>query len=188
MVAHRPYAPVFLTVEEFEEYDLPEPYERAELVRGELQLIPLTGFRHGDIGARILERLSAFVRTRHLGVVTMASGYVLVDLPHTVRGPDIAFIAANNLPPEFDRARVPRFRPDLAVEVLSPSDTRKRIEEKLDDYEAVGIPLVWVVDPEQQTISVFAEGEAARVLVVGDTLDGGSLLPGFELGLIELFQ
>jgi len=176
-----------MTVEEFEHYELPEPYERAELVRGELQLIPLTGFRHGDVGARILARLSAFVETHRLGVVTMASGYVLADLPHTVRGPDIAFVSATSLPREFDRARIPRFRPDLAVEILSPSENRRRIEETLDDYDAVGVPVVWVVDPEQETIAVFANGEAPRVRVAGEILDGGALLPGFSLPLVEVF-
>lgn len=178
--------PVYLTVEEFETYDLPEDM-RAELVRGELLLIPPPGAEHGVVGARLIMRLAAFVEAQRLGVVTMSSGYVLVGLPRTVRAPDIAFVLASRLSPDMVPASIPRMRPDLAIEIRSPSERRSRLKEKLEDYRAVGVPVVWVVDPRRQTVSVIVHGHEDRILRGDDVLEGGSLLPGFSLRLSELF-
>lgn len=178
--------PVYLTVEEFWNYDVPEDM-RAELVRGELRLIPPPGSEHGLVGADLLIRLGAHVQAQGLGVVTVGSGYVLADLPRTVRAPDIGFISASRLPPDIRRKEIARLRPDLAIEIRSPSETPSRLEEKLEDYRAVGIPLVWVVDPERQTVTVIVNGRETVVLHRNDILDGDSIVAGFSVRLSEIF-
>lgn len=185
-MAQRPQAPVYLTVDEFEKYDLPQEHPRAELIRGELRLIPPSGFRHGRIATRIAMRLAAFVESHGLGVVTVSSGYVLLDLPRTVRAPDVAFVATARVPADVDPSRIPRLRPDLAVEIVSPSETSARLDEKLDDYRVAEVPLVWVVDPDRNAITIIARGEPTCILAVSDMLDGGALLPGFSCTVAEL--
>lgn len=180
-------APIYLTVEEFETYDVPDDM-RAELVRGELRLMPPTGFRHGLVAARIAARLVAFVEANRLGAVTAGSGYVLTRLYRTVRAPDIAFVVAERIPPGMDPARIARLRPDLAVEILSPSETPSRLDEKLDDYRAAGIPLAWVVDPEARIVSVITlRGKLRRVDGDG-VLDGGKILPRLACRVAEIFE
>lgn len=78
--------------------------------------------------------------------------------------------------------------PDLVVEVLSPSETASRLEEKLDDYRACGTPLIWVIDPARRTVMIIASDAPVRWLREGDTLDGGRVLPGFTCGVAELFE
>ncbi|HXT16458.1 MAG TPA: Uma2 family endonuclease [Gemmatimonadaceae bacterium] len=180
-------ARVYLTVEEFEQYDVPDDMQ-AELVRGELRLIPLPGFRHGALATRVARLLDAFVEPNRLGTVTVGSGYVLAALPRTVRGPDIAFVSASRLPPDMEAERIARFRPDLAIEILSPSEPASRLDEKLADYRAAGIPLAWVVDGSSRTVTVVTLRGAPRTLHHDDVLDGGTILPGFSCRVGDLFE
>jgi Uma2 family endonuclease len=109
-----------LTIEEFAR--LPDDGWRLELVRGQVIREPPAGFDHGDISARIVAFIHEFIRDRGLGrVVTSESGFVLFDEPPTVRAPDVAFVREDRL--DFDRTRFAPLAPDLAVEVLSPSNT-----------------------------------------------------------------
>jgi len=78
--------------------------------------------------------------------------------------------------------------PHLAVEVLSPSETASRFDEKLDDYRAAGVKLVWVLDPERRTVMVIEPDATVRWLRSGDALDGGSVMPGFHHSVEELFS
>lgn len=178
--------PLYLTVEEFETYDVPDDMQ-AELVRGELRLTPPPGFLHGVVAARLMARIGGFVESRALGFVTANSCYELVGLYRTVRAPVIAFVSASRLSPDDIPLGVARLRPDLAIEVFSPSETRARLNEKLDDFEAVDVPLVWVVDPERRTVSVIEKGEPPCVLSHDDVLDGGITLPGFTIRVSEIF-
>jgi Uma2 family endonuclease len=180
-------APVYLTVEQFENYDVPADM-RAELVRGELRLTPLPGFRHGALATRIARLLDTFVAANHLGTVTTGSGYVLTSLPRTVRGPDIAFVAAGRLPPDMQPERIASVRPDLAIDILSPSETSRRLDEKLEDYRAAGIPLAWVVDAEARTVTVITLRGRAHTLGGNDLLDGGKVLPGFACRVADFFE
>ncbi|MGQ0714899.1 MAG: Uma2 family endonuclease [Gemmatimonadaceae bacterium] len=75
----------------------------------------------------------------------------------------------------------------MAVEILSPSETASRLDEKLEDYGASRVPLVWVIDPERRTVSVIAADAPVRWLREGDTLDGGSIIPGFACPVSDLF-
>jgi Uma2 family endonuclease len=114
-------------------------------------------------------------------------GYVLRRNPDTVRGPDASFVSSERL--AAWEARGPFFEgaPDLAVEVLSPSNTRREIEEKVSEYLAAGGREVWVADPEARRITVHRPDEGPRDLGPDDTLDGGDLLPGFDVPVAELF-
>ena len=141
-----------------------------------------------DGTSRATYRSSAAARDANRGVVLANGGFELLDLPRTVRAPDVAFISAAHLPSGGLGAGFARVPPDLAVEVLSPTETKKRLEEKLDDYRVARVPLVWVLDPERRTVMIVAAASPSRWAHHDDQLDGDDVLPGFSCGVAELFE
>jgi Uma2 family endonuclease len=81
-----------------------------------------------------------------------------------------------------------KFAPDLAIEVLSPSTRASVLEEKLQDYAVAGTSLIWIVDPARRTIMTMASDAPVRWLSEGDTLDGGTVVPGFVCPVAEVFE
>lgn len=165
---------------------LPDHGRRRELVKGELIEIAPVGVEHGDLAALILTRLRTYVEARRLGLAATEIGFFLEHAPDTVRAPDVCFISAARLPPGrqegfFEGA------PDLAVEVISPGDVAAEVESEVQDYLAHGARLVWVVHPRTRTVTVYYSDGSARVLHIGDTLEGEDVIPGFQLALADLF-
>ena len=99
----------------------------------------------------------------------------------------MSFVRTDRLPPGGIPEKPFRFAPDLAVEVISPSERRAEIEEKLYDYAVGGTPLVWLIHPRKRTVRVISADAAVRVLREGDTLDGGRVLPDFSCPVAEIF-
>jgi Uma2 family endonuclease len=158
-----------------------------ELVEGRLVREPRPNAEHSWLMGELTGRIREHVRKRRLGVTLPEAGFVLADDPPTVRGPDIAFIARANLPPGgFPRAfwTIP---PDLAVEIVSPSNTRAEIREKVLEYLDAGTRFVWVVEPRTRSVTAYRSRTQVRVVAGSDTLDGHDVLPGFRLRLDELF-
>lgn len=174
-----------LSIEEFER--LPEDGWRRELVRGRVVKEPPTGFEHGGIAGRVAGLLHSFVSEHGLGeVVTAETGFVLSDEPPTVRAPDVAFVAEARL--TFDPVGFAPLAPDLAVEIVSPSDTVSEIHSKVMDYLGAGARLVWVVEPRYRSVTVYRSREKIRLLTADEEIDGGTVLPGLRLNVSEIFQ
>jgi Uma2 family endonuclease len=81
-----------------------------------------------------------------------------------------------------------RLAPDLAVEVVSPTDRYVAVLAKMDLYREAGVPLVWLAEPQQRTVTVYSSGSEPRILTEADTLDGGDVLPGFRLPVAQIFR
>ena len=176
-----------MTVEEFLASSVPDG--KAELVRGELRVTPPPGAPHGVAGSNLVYTLTTHVRSHGLGRVFGDSfGYELVRLPRTVRVPDASFVRAERLPPEGIGPGLLKFAPDLAIEVLSPSESASELEEKLDDYLFSGTQLVWVVDPVRRTVMIVPADAPVRWVREGNTLDGGTVIPGFTCPVSEIFE
>jgi Uma2 family endonuclease len=162
--------------------------ERIELVDGFVVKMPAGAYGSARVSATITMLLWTHVQPRKLGTVVGANtGFVLFPDRETVLAPDGAFIRAGREPQGEARWHFARLAPDLVVEVLSPSDRRREMQAKIAMYQGAGVPLVWVVDPQAQTVTVFALGQAPSVLTAADTLDGGAVLPDFEVEVTELF-
>lgn len=162
--------------------------ERCELVAGELIREPLPGEAHGTVAATITGRLFLFLREHRLGRLYAAeTGFVLARDPDTVRGPDAAFVSRERDATTVRRGPFFEGAPDLAVEVLSPSNTRREIEDKTHEYLAAGASVVWVVDPDRKTVTVHRPGHDPESLSREDVLDGGAVLPGLRLPVADLF-
>ena len=176
-----------MTVDEFLSYPLPDA--KGELVRGELRVTPPAGGPHGVAVANLLFVLSTYVRTHRLGsAFGDGVGYELLRLPRTVRVPDASFVHAERLPRDGVGPGLLEFAPDIAIEVLSPSETASDLEEKLNDYLISGTPLLWVVDPMRRTVMIVSADAPVRWLHEGDTLDGGSVVPGFACAVSDIFE
>jgi Uma2 family endonuclease len=176
-----------MTAEEFLTHPVPDG--KAELVRGELRVTPPPGAPHAMAARNLVHLLDAHTSQRELGTVFPdGTSYELLRLPHTVRVPDVSFVRAGRLPVEGVGPGPLRMAPDLAVEVLSPSETASELEEKLSEYAIAGIQLVWVVDPVRRTVRVLAADAPVRWLREGETLDGGTVVPGFSCAVVEIFD
>jgi Uma2 family endonuclease len=166
---------------------MPDDGYRYELVDGELIRMSPTGFLHLQISGLLIALLGGHVRERGLGVVGGEGGFVFRRGPDKVYAPDVVFVRAERLPPKEAWTGFLDIVPDLAVEVLSPSDTADHINDKVITYLETGVRLVWVVDPRRRTVTVYQPDLTARVLREGNVLDGGEVLPEFRLPLAELF-
>ncbi len=162
-----------------------------ELVRGEVRVMSPASGLHGLLCSRLVRLLDTHVDARGLGwCFTEATGFRLGipgDAEESVRAPDVAFVTRERLPsvPPHGSLRV---APDLAVEVLSPQQTASEIVERLGDYLAAGTRVFWIVDPRTRRVVVHAVDGPMRVLREGDTLDGGTVVPGLAIAVADLFR
>jgi Uma2 family endonuclease len=163
---------------------LPDDGNRYELVEGRLIRMPPASFLSSVVAATILRIIGNFVVERGLGLCAGADGGVrLKPNPDTVRAPDVSFVRAERIPAGGLTAGYWPGAPDLAVEVLSPSDRYPEVQRKVQEYLDAGTRLVWVVDPESRTATVFHADGRSTFLAAEDVLDGEDVLPGFRLPL-----
>ena len=161
----------------------------SELVRGEIRVMTPASGAHGVVAGALFRALDAFVEERNLGLCFPDNtGFLLPGLGDTVRSPDVAFVTADQLPREGIASGWIALAPDLIAEILSPSESNAELEAKLSDYRAAGTRLIWIVDPARRVITVRDGDLPERQLTEGDILDGGSVLPGFELSVPSLFR
>jgi len=165
---------------------LPDDSYRHELSVGLLVAEPLPSHRHDRARRRLERLLEAFVEAHQLGEVFGEAGYVLARDPDTVRGPDLSFVSRERLS-GFDDARFFSGAPDLAVEILSPSNRPAEMHAKVADYLAAGARMVWVVDPERRSVTTYRELLAPRRLQSPEALNGEDVLPGLSIALDAIF-
>jgi Uma2 family endonuclease len=160
---------------------------RAELVRGELIMMTPAGSEHGSIVVNITVPLATHVKQNALGRVFSAdTGFRIAHDPDTVRSPDVAFVQNNRLESPLARGFF-QGAPDLAVEVVSPSDRASEVLAKVHDWLDAGCRAVWVVDPETRTVTVYRNRSQIYVLGVSEQLSGEDVVPGFTLPVAEIF-
>ena len=158
-------SPDLLSVEEYARLRESEEY-RSELVRGVLVREP-------------------HLESEGLGVVLTDVGVALPGMARTVRGPDLAFWRAGRLPTPLPAGFLEE-APDLAVEILSPSNSASEMLEKVREYLEAGTLLVWVVDPASRTATVYRSRNDIRIVTDDEALDGDDVLPGFRVVLGEV--
>lgn len=176
-----------MTVEEL--WRLPNDGTHRELVRGELRTMAPAGFEHGDIETTLTLKLGAYIHSAKLGRLVVGDpGFILARDPDLVRAPDAAFVSQARL----EQTGVPKQffpgAPDLAIEIVPPSDTLYEIDEKVDDYLGAGTRLVWVVNPRRRTVTVHRPAGQPVVLREADQLTGEDVVPGFACQVSLLFS
>ena len=168
-----------MTLEEFLESDL----EGYEYIKGELIPMPPTSVEHGYISVNLSSLLHLHVRENQLGRVVSETGFRVGE---RVLIPDVAIILTDRLPD--DRSKACPVPPDIAVEVVSPSDTLHRIQEKVFAYLEAGTQLVWVLSPTSKSVTVYRSETDITTLTRNDTLSGEDVVEGFTCQVAELFE
>ena len=161
---------------------------RGELIRGVLCQTAPTGNEHGVIVVNVASELRNFIKPRKLGRVTASdSGVWLEHDPDTVREPDIAYFSAQKIPLDERVTGYAEVVPDLVVEVASPGDTRRQVNDKALMWLSYGVRLVWVVHPDTRTVDAHRPQSGALTLTRNDTLEGFDVLPGFTCNVSDIF-
>lgn len=166
---------------------LPDDGNTYELVRGELLVMAPVNYVHGRLVIWLGRKVGDFVEAHHLGDVTSETGFVLARRPDIVLAPDISFIRAERVPPITSQTSYVELAPDLAIEVVSPSNRAQEMLDKVLLYLEAGTRLVWMFDPNREAVTVHTPDRRSRTLLTGDTLDGGDVLPGFALPVADIF-
>ena len=163
-------------------------FHRYELVKGELITMPPAGGEHGAIGSRADRRIGTFVEQNDLGeVFNSDTGFIISTDPDTIRAPDVSFLRKESIPADgIPKGFIPG-APDLAIEVISPSDSYTEVAEKVAQLLEAGTQLVVLIDPRTRTIALHHHDGAIDRLTEADTLTFGDALPGFECAVAELF-
>jgi Uma2 family endonuclease len=156
-----------------------------ELVDGTLVEKPM-GSYEARLAALLIQLLGQHVRVRKLGFLLGADGMVRTA-PRRVRLPDVSFYRRDRFPAGRLPAILPEV-PDLAIEVVSPSNREAELAVKRSEYLAGGAGLIWEIDPKRRRVAIHAKDAPTRLLAESDSLDGGDVLPGFSLELKALFD
>lgn len=173
-----------MTVDEFMEIDVPGA---ADLIDGEVFVSP-SGIRNSFVAVNVGGAFWTFAKPRSLGIVSGADGgYRLYADRDTILSPDVGFVRAERVA-GLDLLGFFPGAPDLAVEVISPSESGPMVARKVRLYLDAGCPLVWCVYRKRQTVVVHAPGAEPRTFQMGDTLDGGDVLPGFTISVAVIFE
>jgi Uma2 family endonuclease len=162
-------------------------HRRYELVDGVL-VEKVMGFQEAFLATWLGHLLQSFLDQKDLGVLVGADGAVRL-MPRLVRIPDLSFVRWDKLPGRtLPEEPIPDLAPDLAVEVLSKSNTPSEMARKLRDYFKAGVRLMWFLDPKKRSAEVYTAPTVKVTLTEADTLDGGNVLPGLSLPLRRVFE
>lgn len=160
-----------------------------EVIDGEIVGKPV-GVQQSDIAALLVILLGAFVRANRLGRVFTELAFLVDRTRNRQRRPDVAFVSDARWPFRKRAPDVPAWDvvPDLAIEVISPSNSASELQDKILEYFASGVREMWIIYPGQRQLHRLQSPTQIEVLQMGQELDGGTILPGFRMHLSELFE
>jgi Uma2 family endonuclease len=174
------------------EIELPiiELEKHYEVVDGLVVEEPPLGAHEGWMASFLGQSMGYVATTNRMGRVVTEVLFMLAADQRLRRRPDVAFVSSERWP--LNRP-VPREAawdviPEIAVEITSPTDLIDDLMDKLEEYFAAGVRLVWVVYPKHRRVYAHESSTSVRILRVGDDLDGGAVLPGFRMALGTLFE
>jgi Uma2 family endonuclease len=171
-----------LTLDEF--VRLPANGYKYELIEGVLSMTP-AGLQHEEIGGDLYYAIRKYLDQHPIGrLYPSSAGYRLDD--QTVLSPDVSFVRTEQLPAGRSPKGYGNFAPDLAVEIISPTDRLSDVAEKVELYFAHGTRLVWALDPVRRRATVYHPDDTARLLRPDEALDGEDVLPGFTCRLSDI--
>ncbi len=160
-----------------------------ELIEGRIVFMSPAGDEHGGYESNFDEYLKAYVRRTKLGKIRVGEiGIYTRRNPDTIRAADVAFISNERYAQRKKRGGFLDVAPELVVEVMSPDDRWSEITQKLREYFAIGVKLVWVADPSTRTVYVYRSLTDVREFSQADTLTGDDVLPGFSVPVADLFE
>lgn len=177
------------TVEEMERTPPPGDWELDdwELIDGTLSVVPAAGARASATIVQLACLVGTFVSPQHLGSLYMRAGFKMFPDRETLLGPSFAFVDRDRMP-DREPAGFFRLPPDLAIDVIGPFRTVAWALRRSALYLEAGVPLVWIVDPVAEAISVMRPDRLPVVLGVDGTLNGGDVISGFSAQAAKVFD
>lgn len=175
-----------MTAEEF--WESPLNTKHSELVRGEVVENMPPGAEHGAITIALGTLLRLWTKAGSGGYVGTEAGFILGHQPDIIRGPDLSYVRAERIPSGGRPKAFWTIAPDLAVEIVSPSESVGKVREKVRDFLAAGAPLVWTIYPDTREVIAHTPDGLARTYGEDDILEHPDVLPGFSCKVSELFD
>jgi Uma2 family endonuclease len=175
-----------LTAEEF--WLLRDADKRRALVRGEVVESMPPGGKHGAIASELNAQLRVWAKQGSRGYVGVESGFILARNPDSVRAPDVSYVRADHIPATGIPEAFWELAPDLAVEVVSPSESAEEVRDKVREYLDAGTALVWVIYPRSREVIVHTPDGLAKTYNSNDRLTNIDLLPNFTCAVSSLFE
>jgi Uma2 family endonuclease len=175
-----------IAAKEFALMPNPPDGSKQELVRGMVVTMPPLTFSRGLCKANVGFALLTYAKTTMRGRAVFSTGIITGTDPDTVRGPDVMYWSFERLPIEQTPKGYPEVVPDLCVEILS-SERQHGSNDKIREYFTSGAKMVWIVDPEERTVTVYRRPGDGRILWDDATLTGEEVLPGFSCAVADLF-
>ncbi len=164
-----------------------EDFEKKyELVDGVPEAKEMGSSLHSGVGTRLIIRMGGFVEAQKLGAVYGPDA--TFQIGSNERMPDVSFVSASHFPEEGETDKKWEIAPDLAVEIISPSEGWAKVNRKIHEYFTAGVQQVWLISLEQNEIHIYDSPKTIRVLSADDDLTNEILLPGFRCRISELFQ
>ncbi|HEX9001139.1 MAG TPA: Uma2 family endonuclease [Blastocatellia bacterium] len=161
-----------------------DPDKSYEIVSGKPEEKEMPGAAHGVISARITIKLGIYLESNKIGEVFGETNF---HIGNNQRIPDVAFVAAENIPAEGIPETAWPMPPDLAIEVISPNDLHEKVSDKILEYLEAGVRQVWLVSPKHRSLTIFRSQTDVKVFAGDSELVSEDLLPGFRCGLREIF-
>ena len=172
-----------VTIEDM--YHMPKDGRKYELVDGEIEVSP-AGMYHAEIVIKIIHILATYLDDHPIGKI-YGDNVGLIFPNRNLRSPDVSFIKIEKLPGGISPVTFGEMVPDLAVEVLSPDDRPSRLAQKIGEFLEFGVPLVWVVDPQTQTVTAYRSFSQTQQFTARDTITAEPVLPGFSCLVSRFF-
>ena len=169
-----------MTLEEF----MAHGYESYEYVKGKLVPMSPPTMEHGEISTNIVTQVNIYVRQHQLGRIYTAE--TTFQIGESGRKPDVAFVSRERLPQ--NRRQSSPVPPDLAIEVVAPSDTVYDVQEKVFEYLDAGTKIVWIMDPASKTVTVYRSRNDIKIRTSNQTLTGEDVVEGFSCSVAEIFE
>ena len=162
-----------------------DPEKQIEIAGGKVEIKEMAGAKSGGVAARIIIEVGVYVKANKLG--RLYTPDTTFSIGGNQRMPDVSFVAARRIPKKGEPLGKWNLAPDLAVEIILPSDSVKKVRGRLTEFFAAGVREVWIVEPEIGLLTVYHEPlKPTLILTKTDDLTS-QVLPGFSLQLTEIF-
>lgn len=158
--------------------------KQIEIVDGEVEIKNMPGLRSSGVAARIIVKIGIYLEENNIGELYGADATFMIG--ENERMPDVSFVSNEKLK-DGEPVNKAEFAPDLAIEVISPTDIYSKILKKIREYLNAGVKQVWLVEPEFQTVAVYKSPMKSETFNAEDTLVCEEILPDFKLHLKEIF-
>ncbi len=160
--------------------------KQIEIVDGEVEIKDMAGARHGGISARIIVKIGIYLEDNPIG--NLYTPDTLFSIGDNDRMPDVSFVSVNRIPETGEPEGQWEIAPDLAIEVVLPTDVYTKILKKIREYLNAGVKQVWLIEPEFQTLAIYTPPMKSETLTAEDTLICKEILPNFKLPLKDIFR